>query len=180
MPAFTPPNSAPVQAWRWVVCRASYEGGAGEGVEDGGGERVTVTCRGVNIQATRGELLRSALLRAGVSPHNGNSKLINCRGLGTCGTCAVRIEGDVSPPQVSTRETMRLSFPPHRPPANKVLRLACQVRLAGDVTVTKMDGFWGAATTRSQASPPASFTALLASWSTSWILRGRGSNAPTK
>eukprot|EP00873_Tetraselmis_striata_P010352 jgi/Tetstr1/430616/TSEL_001988.t1 len=131
--------------------------------------------------ATRGELLRSALLRAGVSPHNGNSKLINCRGLGTCGTCAVRIEGDVSPPQVSTRETMRLSFPPHRPPANKVLRLACQVRLAGDVTVTKMDGFWGSSNNTESSEPASEFYSPFGELE--YILdseRGRGSNAPTK
>lgn len=36
-------------------------------------------------------LVRVAMLTSGVSPHNGRAKLINCRGLGTCGTCAVQV-----------------------------------------------------------------------------------------
>lgn len=31
------------------------------------------------------------LLHGGVSPHNDKARAINCRGLGTCGTCAVEI-----------------------------------------------------------------------------------------
>jgi hypothetical protein len=43
-------------------------------------------------QARHGELLRTAALRVGkTSPHNGRANLINCRGLGTCGTCAVEL-----------------------------------------------------------------------------------------
>ena len=60
-----------------------------------------------------GELLRTALLRRGFSPHNNNSQLINCRGLGTCGTCAVEVRGAVEPAEASARERLRLSFPPH-------------------------------------------------------------------
>ena len=45
----------------------------------------------------RGELLRTALLRRGLSPHNNNSQLINCRGLGACGTCAVEVRATSSP-----------------------------------------------------------------------------------
>lgn len=42
-------------------------------------------------QAARGATLRTAMLEAGVTPHNGRAALINCRGLGTCGTCAVEV-----------------------------------------------------------------------------------------
>lgn len=42
-------------------------------------------------QAPRGATLRTAMLEAGVTPHNGRATLINCRGLGTCGTCAVEV-----------------------------------------------------------------------------------------
>jgi hypothetical protein len=31
-------------------------------------------------------------MKRGISPHNGKSRLINCRGLGTCGTCAVEVK----------------------------------------------------------------------------------------
>ena len=90
----------------------------------------------------RGELLRTALLRRGLSPHNNNSQLINCRGLGTCGTCAVEVRGAVEPAEASQRERLRLSFPPHE--LRPHLRLACQCRVHGDVVVSKFEGFWGA------------------------------------
>ena len=90
----------------------------------------------------RGELLRTALLRRGLSPHNNNSQLINCRGLGTCGTCAVEVRGAVEPAEASQRERLRLSFPPHE--LRPKLRLACQCRVHGDVVVSKFEGFWGA------------------------------------
>ena len=86
--------------------------------------------------------MRTALLRRGLSPHNNNSQLINCRGLGTCGTCAVEVRGDVEPSEASARERLRLSFPPHTLRPN--LRLACQCTVRGDVVVSKFEGFWGA------------------------------------
>lgn len=92
------------------------------------------------VDANPGERLRDALLRAGTSPHNGRANLLNCRGFGTCGTCAVRIEGPVEP--AGMRERARLRVPPHDPDAG--LRLACQVRVGtADLTVRKHPGFWG-------------------------------------
>ena len=98
----------------------------------------------------RGELLRTALLRRGFSPHNNNSQLINCRGLGTCGTCAVEVRGAVEPAEASQRERLRLSFPPHELRPN--LRLACQCVVHGDVVVSKFEGFWGARSTLAPAA----------------------------
>jgi len=92
----------------------------------------------------KGELLRTALLRRGVSPHNGNSKIINCRGLGTCGTCAVEISADSAVSPQNFREKLRLGLPPHGP-ASTFRRLACQCTVLGDVDVKKYDGFWGQA-----------------------------------
>lgn len=101
----------------------------------------------VEFEANDGEILRTAALRRGiVSPHNGKSKLINCRGLGTCGTCAVEISsgGIVEPMERNTRERLRLSFPPHNPEKQSpLLRLACQVQVRGNLHVTKRSGFWG-------------------------------------
>ena len=53
------------------------------------------------------------LLEAGESPHNGRADTINCFGHGSCGTCAVDVEGETSEP--TTRERVRLSVPPHDP-----------------------------------------------------------------
>ena len=116
----------------------------------------------IAFEATDGEVLRTACLRRGqVSPHNGNARLINCRGLGTCGTCAVEIEGgtpgDESPPIEPTQrnnvENLRLHFPPHGSgDQSPKLRLACQVQVRGDIVVTKRKGFWGQASGSCDAS----------------------------
>lgn len=108
-------------------------------------DTVTVTFRGREISAQRGQKLRAVLLNAGVHPHNGGL-LVTCRGLGTCGTCAVAIhDGNVHPAERSFRENVRLNFPPHHSTntEQRSLRLACQVRLEENITVTKFNGFWG-------------------------------------
>ena len=101
------------------------------------------------------ENLRTASLQAGIaSPHNGKANWINCRGLGTCGTCAVEIKvnnnlqedsGSDLPPRNSV-EQARLALPPHRKESN--LRLACQTRVQCDLVVRKYGGFWGEDTDR--------------------------------
>lgn len=110
------------------------------------------------LQIQKGEILRSAMLRRGSSPHNGRSRLINCRGLGTCGTCAVEIQpsgdngnngrGVVEPNERNTKEKIRLNFPPHGSSDRSAnLRLACQVQVMDDITIRKRTGFWGQGTT---------------------------------
>ncbi len=91
------------------------------------------------IQVAHGENLRRALLRHGLSPYNGKARWINCRGFGSCGTCAVLIKGQVT--DKTAMEHWRLGFPPHK--SGSPLRLACQCCVLGDVTVSKCDGFWG-------------------------------------
>ncbi|MCU0524336.1 MAG: (2Fe-2S)-binding protein [Elainella sp. Prado103] len=94
-----------------------------------------------------GANLRQVLLKQGIALHNDRSQWINCRGIGTCGTCAVQIvaagavplEMAVSAPQ--WRETTRRSLPPHSLTQDR--RLACQTQVYGDIEVTKYDGFWG-------------------------------------
>jgi len=104
----------------------------------------TVTFRGREIECDAGAILRDVLLEAGVSPHNGRADTLNCGGHGTCGTCAVEVTGDVSDPE--RRERVRLSVPPHD--GDSGLRLACQTRVQGDVTVRKYPGIWGQHTDR--------------------------------
>jgi ferredoxin len=99
----------------------------------------TVTFDGREIDCEEGAILRDVLLEAGLSPHNGRSTLLNCRGHGTCGTCAVEIDGSTS--ELTSREKRRLSVPPHDPDAG--LRLSCQTEVRGDLTVEKHGGFWG-------------------------------------
>jgi ferredoxin len=100
---------------------------------------VRVFAQGKMIECDRGANLRQVLLKNGVALHNGKAALINCRGIGTCGTCAVQIEGAVT--AANWRDQMRRSLPPHS--LDRPLRLACQIQVLGDIQVTKFDGFWG-------------------------------------
>lgn len=99
----------------------------------------TVSFRGREIDCERGDRLRTVLREAGLSPHSDGADRLNCRGFGSCGTCAVAVSGAVSEP--TRRERLRLSVPPHD--GDGELRLACQTRVLGDVTVQKFPGFWG-------------------------------------
>lgn len=91
------------------------------------------------IECPQGSNLRKLLIEADVPPYNGNAQFFNCKGLGTCGTCAVFISGDVS--ALTKLEKWRLNFPPHKIENN--LRLACQCEVLGDIVVEKHSGFWG-------------------------------------
>ena len=99
----------------------------------------TVTAQGKTMPCKAGANLRQVLLAHGVDLYNGQAKVINCRSLGTCGTCAVAIEGEVS--ATNWKDKVRRSLPPHDPAHD--LRLACQTQVLGDIAVTKYDGFWG-------------------------------------
>lgn len=106
--------------------------------------------KGQVIHCEAGEVLRDVLLREGISPHNGQARWFNCKGLGSCGTCAVAIEGELGPK--SLMERWRLDFPPHD--SSSGLRLACQIRVQGDLVVHKHPGFWGHEVEQGTASEP--------------------------
>ncbi|MEM7785061.1 MAG: 2Fe-2S iron-sulfur cluster-binding protein [Planctomycetota bacterium] len=94
---------------------------------------------GKQLECSPGENLRRVLMKEQAEVYNGISKWIHCRGIGTCGTCAVRVQGDVTP--MTAIEKWRLSFPPHQ--AETGLRLACQCQVQGDLEIEKLDGMWG-------------------------------------
>lgn len=99
----------------------------------------TLHFRGHTWSVKEGTNLRKALLEKGLSPHNGASQQLNCKGLGTCGTCALEMEGSVPAPK--GRELWRLNFPPHQ--REQPLRLACQIKVESELKLTKHPGFWG-------------------------------------
>lgn len=99
----------------------------------------TITAQGKTIECETGANLRQVLLKNKIEVYNKGATALNCHGLGTCGTCTVQVEGAVSDPD--WREKARLSLPPHQPGTTR--RLSCQVRVLGDLRVTKYDGFWG-------------------------------------
>ena len=106
------------------------------------GEMPTVTAQGKTFNCEPGANLRQVLLQQGIDLYNGSAKVINCRGIGTCGTCSVHISGSVSAP--NWRDRARRALPPHQ--AERDLRLACQTQVMGDIRVTKYDEFWGQGT----------------------------------
>ncbi len=68
--------------------------------------------------------------------HEAAAEEDGCRGRGTC---AVKIDGEVSEP--TSAERLRLSLPPHN--SESGLRLACQCKVLGDLKVTKYQGLFG-------------------------------------
>lgn len=104
-----------------------------------GGPVHVVRFAGKEVRCPDGANLRMVLMRARLPLYNSVARALNCRGLGTCGTCAVRVEGKVSAP--TPAEERRLGFPPHARESG--LRLACQCEVHGDLVVTKHRGLWG-------------------------------------
>lgn len=102
-------------------------------------KKATIHFQGIDISCEVGSNLRRELLKNGCTPYNNSAKFINCKGLGTCGTCAVEVHGNVS--QITWIEQTRLNMPPLK--GNYYLRLACQTKVMGDISVKKNQGFWG-------------------------------------
>jgi ferredoxin len=98
-----------------------------------------VTAQGRSFTCETGANLRQVLLEQGIDLYNGNAKFINCMSIGTCRTCAVHIEGQVS--AVNWKDMARRFLLPHLIARN--LCLACQTKVLGDIKVTKFYGFWG-------------------------------------
>ena len=104
----------------------------------------SITAQGKTFQCKPGANLRQALIKNGIDLYSPRANYINCRGIGTCGTCAVKIESLGSAEGVSAtnwRDTARRSLPPHD--LDKPLRLACQTKVLDDIRITKYKGFWG-------------------------------------
>jgi ferredoxin len=98
-----------------------------------------VSFKGKEIICEKGANLREVLMENGLNPHNGSSRVVNCFGLGSCGTCAVKITGKVA--ACNAKEKIRLNVAPHK--LNNGLRLSCQIRVINDLVVEKGEGFWG-------------------------------------
>ncbi|MGD1866574.1 MAG: 2Fe-2S iron-sulfur cluster-binding protein [Phormidesmis sp.] len=103
----------------------------------------TITAQGKTVSCAVGANLREVLLANDIDLYSPRAKYINCMGIGTCGTCAVAIDeadkGAVS--KTNWKDIARRNLPPHDP--KKALRLACQTKVLGDISITKFEGFWG-------------------------------------
>jgi len=92
------------------------------------GSMPKITFNNQTLECNEGDNLRWVLPEAKLPLYNGIAKAIHCRGLETCGTCAVEIDGPVS--DLTTVEKCRLGFPPHK--SDSGLRLACQCKVLGN------------------------------------------------
>ena len=97
-----------------------------------------ISFAGQTIYCQHGDNLRQVLLANNLPLYNGIASTIHCRGLGTCGTCAVQIQGNVS--EMTNVEKWRLGFPPHH--SDSGLRLSCQYKVFRDLQIEKRRGLW--------------------------------------
>jgi ferredoxin len=98
-----------------------------------------IMAEGKNFEVAEGTNLREALLEQDIDLYSNGAQIFNCHGHGICGTCLVKVEGTVSEP--TKLETTRMAFPPNS--SHKERRLSCQVKVLGDVRVTKYEGHFG-------------------------------------
>lgn len=102
------------------------------------------------IEVQRGANLRSEAMRAGINLYPGFNgflssvnKVVNCHGLGACGTCRVNIvKGmqNTNPPGAVEKARFKIPFPDPLPNLAYLgnehqMRLACKTEVLGDIEV---------------------------------------------
>ena len=89
------------------------------------------------IQVPNGANLRKEALRAGVQLYPGVHKVVNCHGFGQCGACRVLVtKGMENTNSKGIMESARLAVSLAYIGNEQTMRLACQTRVEGDITVT--------------------------------------------
>ena len=88
------------------------------------------------IQVPEGANLRAEALKAGVQIYAGPDRILNCHGLGSCGTCRVLItKGMENTAPRGFKERMRMKLSMAYIGNEDTMRLACQTKVVGDVEV---------------------------------------------
>jgi ferredoxin len=72
-----------------------------------------VLAQGRTIESKLGANLRKVLLQNDIDLYNRGAKVINCRGIGCCGTCAVLVEGQVNEPNWRDKQSLMQSCISH-------------------------------------------------------------------
>jgi len=84
--------------------------------------------QGRDVLVEEGAILRDATLKNGIDLYKTMAKLLNCGGVGQCGTCIVEVLTGME--NLSERTAVEV-----RKLKNPTYRLACQTMVYGDVTV---------------------------------------------
>lgn len=88
------------------------------------------------IQVPDGSNLRREALRAGVGLYPNINKVLNCHGLGTCGSCRVLVtKGMDNTSPMGFLEKARLNMSMAYVGNENTMRLACQTEVNGDIEV---------------------------------------------
>lgn len=96
---------------------------------------------GKEVTVDPNQKLRTSLKPYWEEIYHPSVRWIHCRGMGSCGTCAIKVDGEVTPP--TRMEKWRVNFPPHKNGLEEGLRLACQCKPLSDLKITKESGKWG-------------------------------------
>ena len=98
---------------------------------------ITFTNEKKEIQVPAGANLRKEALQAGVALYPGIHKVANCHGFGSCGTCRVLItKGMENTSPRGILEAARMAVSLAYIGNESTMRLACQTKVNGDITVT--------------------------------------------
>lgn len=88
------------------------------------------------IQVPEGANLRAEAKRAGVQLYQGPERVLNCMGLGSCGTCRVNItKGMENTSPRGLKERLRMAVSMAYVGNEETMRLACQTEVLGDIEV---------------------------------------------
>ena len=97
---------------------------------------ITFASEKKEIQVPAGANLRAEALRAGVQLYPGVHRFLNCHGLGQCGSCRVLItKGMENVSRKGLLESARLAVSLAYIGNEQKMRLACQTKVEGDITV---------------------------------------------
>lgn len=116
--------------------------------------KVTIANEKRELEVPAGSNLRAELRKQGIAVYKGVDKLLNCRGLGLCGTCRVLVTKgmeNLSPKTI--REKINFNAHPlgifYSIGRENEIRLSCQVQVNGDCTIetrpalnTSGENFW--------------------------------------
>jgi ferredoxin len=95
-----------------------------------------------DIDVPAGANLRQEAMKAGVQLYQGPDRILNCRGLGLCGTCKVLVKKgmeNLSPK--GWRERFKLATMLSSIGHEDEMRLACQTHVNGDCTIEGRPAF---------------------------------------
>lgn len=119
--------------------------------------KVTFVKEKKTVDVPQGANLRKAAAQAGVQLYKGLHKVLNCHGLGLCGSCRVYVKDgqeNLNPPDMIEKVTTKFGANPEAFFAyvghEDEMRLACKCKIDGDIEVQTQapcnwhgDKFWG-------------------------------------